>query len=128
MGWDAAPQSIARDIARKHRLLCLRLALDIDSRLVLATPVKSGRARSNWLASVDEPRREIVEPRTDDETLAEAVAVVDRAKEYPLIYITNNLPYIQRLNEGSSKQAPAAFVETAIDGAMQPLVAAGFLK
>lgn len=128
MGWDIDPQSIARDIAKKHRLLCLRLALDIDSRLVLATPVKDGRARSNWLASIGSPRRDQVEIRSTEETIAEAVGVVDKAPQFPLIYISNNLPYIQRLNEGSSKQAPAAFVETAIDGATRPLVADGFLK
>lgn len=128
MGWDTDPQSIARDIAKKHRLICLRLALDIDSRLVLATPVKDGRARSNWLASIESPRRDQVEIRSAEETIAEAVGVVDKAPQFPLIYITNNLPYIQRLNEGSSKQAPAAFVETAIDGATMPLVAADFLK
>lgn len=30
------------------------------------------------------------------------------------VFITNNLPYIERLNHGWSKQAPAGFVERAI--------------
>ena len=29
-------------------------------------------------------------------------------------FITNNLPYIKRLNEGWSKQAPAHFIEQVI--------------
>ena len=34
------------------------------------------------------------------------------------VNITNNVPYIRRLNEGSSSQAPAAFVQSAIARAL----------
>ena len=30
------------------------------------------------------------------------------------VYISNNLPYIQRLNDGYSQQAPENFVESAV--------------
>lgn len=120
MTWSIDPRKFGEEVRITHRQLCQRIALDIDQRLVLATPVKSGRARSNWLPSVARPRLDQVDPRSDAEIVAEAQSVIAGAPEFPLIYLSNNLPYIQRLNDGSSKQAPAAFVETAIDGATRP--------
>lgn len=121
MTWTIDPRKFGDQVKISHRQLCQRIALDIDQRLVLATPVDTGRARSNWLASIGTPRRDQVEPRSAEETIVEAVGVVDKAPQFPLIYLSNNLPYIQRLNDGSSKQAPAAFVDTAIDAATRPL-------
>jgi hypothetical protein len=37
------------------------------------------------------------------------------------IWILNGLPYIERLNEGHSQQAPAGFVETAIYRNVRPV-------
>ena len=36
-------------------------------------------------------------------------------KKDNVAYITNNVPYINKLNDGHSSQAPAHFVEAAID-------------
>lgn len=33
--------------------------------------------------------------------------------------LRNDVPYVERLNAGSSRQAPAGFVETAIDRALE---------
>ena len=86
------------------------VALVVDQRLVDSTPVDSGRAQNNWLPSLDVARRDSVEPgqRQRVETVF-ASYDIDKT-----ILITNNLPYIRRLNEGSSRQAPAGFVEAAI--------------
>ncbi len=48
------------------------------------------------------------------ETINQARAVLATKKPGQKIYITNNLPYIRRLNDGYSKQAPAGFVERAV--------------
>ena len=34
--------------------------------------------------------------------------------DYPVLWMTNNLPYIKGLNDGNSQQAAADFVQTAI--------------
>ena len=82
------------------------------------TPVKTGQARNNWLLSVGTPDTRIVKDDSFDLT---GTARHDKNKYWigkhkpgQDIYISNNLPYIKRLNEGWSKQAPAAFVEAAI--------------
>lgn len=128
MGWNIDPRAITNEVRRRHLIICKRAALEIGNRLVLATPVKSGRARSNWLLNYTVPLRYVVEPTTAEQAIAEMVKAIDRAEAVPLFYIVNNLPYIERLNEGTSKMAPAGFVDSAIDGVTMTLIAAGFLK
>jgi hypothetical protein len=36
-------------------------------------------------------------------------------EKYPTITVSNNLPYIEKLNDGYSLQAPKKFVEIEID-------------
>lgn len=86
------------------------VALKLDAELVNTTPVDTGRAKSNWLPSLNSPDTRKVEPnqKPDIGPTLSAYGIDDT------IFISNNLPYIQKLNEGSSQQAPAGFVEAAI--------------
>lgn len=86
------------------------VALIVDSALVNTTPVDTGRARSNWLPSLNIPDVRIVEPGQKP-NIRNAILQYNIADN---ILITNNLPYIQKLNDGSSKQAPAGFVDAAL--------------
>lgn len=128
MGWTIDPTKFGDEVRISHRTLCRRLALGIDQRLVLNTPVDTGRARSNWLASVGTSRSDTIEeyvPNSKEKAgelgpnaiaaIQQADAALKTCPDFPVIYLANNLPYIQRLNEGSSVQAPAGFVEAAID-------------
>lgn len=97
-----------------------QLALAADRALVQATPVDTGRARANWQASLGSPAVGVVgspAPRGTrafpDPSGANA-AVIAGYKGGDSIFLTNNLPYIEALNNGHSKQAPENFVETAI--------------
>jgi hypothetical protein len=87
-----------------------KVALTVDRELVLKTPVDTGRARSNWIPSLDAPSVKIVEPGQKPDIQDDlAQYTVDKT-----VFITNNLPYIRRLNEGHSDQAPAGFVDDAV--------------
>jgi len=98
------------------------VALVVDAELVRRTPVDTGRARANWLPSLNTPDTRVLDgpggskkgksfvPSRD--TTAEAVT--QQYKLTDTIYISNNLPYIQELNNGSSQQAPAGFVDSAL--------------
>lgn len=105
--------------------LVRRVALSVDRDLVLSTPVDEGRARSNWqvnLGSAADGVREPFSPGEDGSTgAANAQAALAKAEQDLVklpngteVHITNNLPYIGRLNEGWSAQAPEGFVETAV--------------
>lgn len=98
-------------ILRKIKNAVFATALQVDRELVNETPVDTGRARANWLPSINSPRTE---------TVGESNAESPLNLNYKLgdtIYIANNLPYIRRLNDGHSQQAPAGFVDKIIQRA-----------
>lgn len=100
-------------------------ALAIVGDLAYKTPVDSSQALSNWIVTLDEPSRQKILPHypgeygstksaSAAETLNNAKLVLRNKKPGQAIFITNNLPYIRRLNNGYSGQAPAGFVERAV--------------
>lgn len=91
-------------------------AINLLSGLVRTTPVDSGRAKGNWFVSTSSPNRAVKEDRRSGQALSQGNQVIIQAKDddYPTITISNNLPYIQRLNDGWSEQAPKKFVESEI--------------
>jgi len=113
-----------------------KLALRISQVLVVETPVKTGQARNNWFATVGSPSDKIVEGTEGAFDKTGAARIVENSeeiqtapmKEGSSIYITNNLPYISKLNDGSSAQAPKNFVETAVITAEQSMKDIDLLK
>lgn len=124
----------AQRVADNVDQLVRKTALAVDREVVTSTPVDTGRARSNWIASLGSPaRREVdsyasglIGPDADATTsgaiaqqsaegaMAQAAGVIAGRKQGQDIYISNNLPYIGRLNDGYSAQAPSGFVEKAV--------------
>jgi hypothetical protein len=111
-----------------------KLTLDIVANLRSApdtgygTPVDTGWARANWIPQIGSPRtstegtREAAElgnVSTAGQEAGLASVVTSYTRERGAIYISNNVPYIVRLNEGSSKQAPKGFVQNAIAKAIR---------
>jgi hypothetical protein len=98
------------------------LALDLNVNLSANTPVDLGWARANWVPSIGAPYE-----GGDDKKVVEAmVAGAQAAKadgeanllgykiEDGVIYFTNNVPYINALNAGHSRQSPPGFVQSTI--------------
>ena len=101
-----------------------KTALTVDRELVLETPVGNpslwqsappagyvgGRARSNWLASINSPRTDAgaQTTRKGSDTVRSKMGSFKIATD--TIFITNNVPYIERLNNGWSTQAPIGFI------------------
>ena len=102
------------------------VAMAVDEEIVRSTPVDTGRARANWQLTLNEPAQGVLYPQPQkpptpesgaERSLAEARDVLAEYRTGDTVYITNRLPYISRLNEGSSKQAPALFVERGVEKA-----------
>lgn len=99
-------------------------ALAIVGDLAYKTPVDTSQALSNWIVTLESPSGQQIKPhfpgsqgstqRASAETLNSAKLVLRNKKPGQAIFITNNLPYIRRLNDGYSAQAPAGFVERAV--------------
>lgn len=110
--------------------LVRKIALAADQAVVSGTPVDTGRARSNWIVQKGSPRDGVIDPYVEGESGSTGAANVQAAlnqgekviRSYKYgdeIHITNNLPYIQELNDGSSAQASENFVEEAVLTAIQ---------
>lgn len=106
------------DMLRKHVERAMKmLALEIDRNLRRVTPVDTGHARRNWVPSVGQPHAGEVDNNQAHAQGVSEVLAYKLASGEP-IWVANATPYILSLNYGHSKQAPAAFVEFAIDQAL----------
>lgn len=81
-----------------------KVALDVHTKVSMKTPVDTGRARANWNVSAGSPDRSVTE-----DTSAQ-VPTLKKGDGEEAIYITNSLPYIGKLEDGSSDQAPSGMV------------------
>tara|TARA_R100000951_G_scaffold113374_3_gene115249 strand:- start:2988 stop:3365 length:378 start_codon:yes stop_codon:yes gene_type:complete len=84
--------------------------------LTFVTPVDTGRAKGNWFVGVNKSNRDTEKERRLSQAIAEGNSKIGSARQldYPTIVLSNNLPYIEKLNDGHSKQAPKKFVEAEI--------------
>jgi hypothetical protein len=107
---DRFRASIKRRIEKskgKTELFVKKLLVDIDASLVAKSPVDTGRFRANWIlgnGSVDQSTYE----RFDASNNAPIISGLKVNGQ--VIYITNSLPYANRLEYGYSDQATDGMV------------------
>lgn len=97
-----------------------RTALQVFKNIVQMTPVEFGGAKLNWNVDINVIDLSLTPPPATAPDAGfynelKALSATARYKAKDIIYISNNLPYIERLNEGSSQQAPAGYIQSAID-------------
>jgi hypothetical protein len=118
--------------------LLRRVAVAVDRSVVLATPVDTGRARSNWqvelgapavgvLPAFDPGKSQSTASANTQRALDAARARIAQARNGDEIHLTNNLPYIGKLNDGWSAQAPSNFVEQAVQVGVDEIKGASIL-
>ncbi len=118
-----------RDVVRVAQLRSLQA-------ITSGTPVDTGFTRGGWTPTLQRPAVQPLVPpdnKTSARTAGAANLRANRSRSaqiaasYQLqngpVFLTNAVPYIEQLNEGSSAQAPAKFVEKAIDQALRSTVA-----
>jgi len=103
----------------------VKVALTIVGDLAYHTPVDTSKALSNWVVSIGNPTFKRIDPyffgeggssqnASAQQTIAAAKAILANKKPGQVIWITNSQPYIRRLNDGYSRQAPAGFVQRSV--------------
>lgn len=92
------------------------VALEALRRVVMKTPVDTGRARGSWQVAVSvRPTGEVdIYDKYGGLTIAEGSREIAQVGPNEVIYIASNLPYIERLEGGHSQQAPQGMVATTI--------------
>lgn len=82
------------------------------TEIIELTPIDTGKARGNWFSSINKPSTAVAE-------VGEHNSEIDAAKALftprgATFYFVNNLPYIGRLEDGHSGQAPYGMVTTTV--------------
>lgn len=135
---------VAKDIGEGVGRVVRRAALVADQSAVLLTPVDTGRARANWIATLGAPAQ--VADRQPDKTgqtaLDQAAGVIARFKAGggggrdasgrftagSSIYLTNNVEYTGFLDQGSSRQAPEGMSAKAAQAAVNSVRGARIVR
>ncbi|MDG4650113.1 HK97 gp10 family phage protein [Roseibacterium sp. SDUM158017] len=97
---------------RKMDMAVRKITLDVFSNVILLSPVDTGRFRGNWQPAVGRAVSgtiEAVDPSGATVT-AKVQSSIQGVKAGDVIYMVNNLPYAERLENGWSSQAPSGMV------------------
>lgn len=104
--------------------------VEVYRQLTIKTPVDTGRARWGWNCSFVQPNFTIPMAAPEgqknyyglDAGRAESTFTISAISGKDTLYISNAVPYIVKLNEGWSQQAPARFFELCFENAVQKLL------
>lgn len=122
---------IIADLTKFTEGRMVALGLEVTANLREDTPRDTGWARANWVPAIGSPAPGPDE-RTGRPTPGEVSAALSRASQgeaslnsYDLeqgsIFVSNGVPYIVPLNEGSSAQAGSGFVQASAERAVRSL-------
>lgn len=111
---------ISADISDFTERETIRYILTLRNQLIsdppIGTPIDTGWATNNWWYSESGPATgfasdvNAAKQRQD----ADTQSIANFKLNGQTVHITNNVPYIGRLNNGYSNQTPAGFVDRAI--------------
>ncbi len=100
-----------------------KIVFDLFTKIVLRTPVDTGRARASWGIEAGQPGTDFVTEgshlgRDQATDVAKAqlskLGLTPKEAAYQVWWIYNNLPYVESLEYGHSKQAPAGMVRVSL--------------
>ncbi|WP_241640025.1 HK97 gp10 family phage protein [Rosenbergiella epipactidis] len=120
-GWDFDPSAftgkVEEDVGKHLRIISMALLTEIVTR----SPVDTGRFRANNQVSIGSPDySELAAVDTSGAaTIQQGSAVIAKVKPFSVIYIQNNLPYAEPLENGHSKQAPTGVYANSFHGVSQ---------
>jgi len=97
-----------RKAERKMDLAVRKIALEMFRKIILKSPVDTGRFRGNWqlaIGSVPNGTLEL-DDKTGTATIAKGAATALGFNAGETIFFANNLPYARRLEEGGYPDGP----------------------
>lgn len=111
ISWDFKPSQIKDDIDKELNDKINKFLMTCYNNVVALSPVDTGRYRGAHHFSIGAP------------SYAESGATSIKVPmgDYPTIYLQNNLPYVVRIENGWSKQAPSGVYANAFNSAVASL-------
>lgn len=94
-----------------------KISLELLSKVILKSPVDTGRFRGNWYASINYASSEVSASvdKTGTASINRGGLTINNYRIGDLaIYMTNNLPYAYRLETGYSQQAPSGMARLSV--------------
>lgn len=97
-------------------LVVRRVALDLFKRVIVKSPVDTGRFKGNWQVAIGAiPAGTLeIDDKAGTATIARMTATALNLKAGEIIYLVNNLEYARALEYGHSKQAPGGMVRITV--------------
>lgn len=116
---------MAYELPQRVNTLAINVSIKIFDDLVTNTPVDTSAAMSNWQVSLVSATSSVIAPyfpgiygstynASRSATLEAGLTTIQTKQPGISLHIVNNIDYIIDLNNGSSSQTPANFVERAI--------------
>lgn len=102
--FDEVEKDVIKQLDKKYRTKVLKVWRGIIKK----TPVDTGRARSNWFATISAPHNGSA---VEAGRVPELSSVNVEQATFKTYFLTNHLPYIERLEFGWSRvQAPGGMI------------------
>jgi len=110
MAWSRPLSGFATEVERDQNKRLRGFALQALSGVIERSPVDTGAFRGNNIVSVGSADNS-VDPNAADpsgtQALNEGMRIIGQVNDaFGVIYIQNNLPYAEKLEAGTSSQAP----------------------
>lgn len=98
-------------------LVAKKIIIELFNRVIQKSPVDTGRFRANWNCSIGSPdlsTSQAIDPSGSVASSRATATVVSYTLNEQSVFLTNNLPYAERLENGWSKQAPNGMVRLSV--------------
>lgn len=88
------------------------VTIKLFNAVIQDTPVDEGRARANWRVSEGDPELKEIDraDKTGEVSKGEVLTLVTKSEGNKPVFLANNLPYAEPLENGHSGQAPQGMV------------------
>lgn len=112
----AALDRFKKQTLEKVEAVVRESAIEVGDRIVHRTPVKTGRARRNWVATLGAPSNYALNEfdKNGAMTVARIRQVLEAFKLGEVIFIANRVDYALGLEYGRSRQAPNGMVRVTV--------------
>ena len=108
-------ENIESDLRSYHNNVKRRMGIDLLTKIVVKTPVDTGRARGGWAVALSaNPAPTNAVDRNGSATIFRGLGVIQASELTSDIVIGNSVRYVIYLEEGRSQQAPQGMVKISI--------------
>jgi len=114
MAWRNPPINFGVKALKDADKFTKRITGEMLQQVVVATPVDTGQARGNWRVSVGvlDKKTDQTQDRSGQGSISKGIATIQSGGGIgKVVYISNSLNYIKKLNDGWSMQAPKNFMQ-----------------